>query len=260
MISIPLIGGLGNQMFQYAICRTLAESNGYNFHILTTDRHKNELTTYFNLPMIGYCSDHRSVDNLSFKQHYYEDTQVQGLDSSLNSISDDTYLEGFFQTEKYFIQNRSNVEKWFTSIMDPQVLELFVSYPKEEYCYIHFRGGDYVDFDGGSRILPISYFHHAMTTLKEMYDNIKFVIITDDTALAKTYFPNEPVLSNSMMVDFNLLKHAKYSIISNSSFSWWARWLSKESVTVAPKRWLNYNMPDREYYPKDIYTEKFMFI
>ncbi len=131
MISISLIGGLGNQMFQYAICRTLAESNGYNFHILTTDRHKNELTTYFNLPMIGYCSDHRSVDNLSFKQHYYEDTQVQGFDSSLNSISDDTYLEGFFQTEKYFIQNRSNVEKWFTSIMDPQVLELFVSYPKE---------------------------------------------------------------------------------------------------------------------------------
>lgn len=259
MISITLIGGLGNQMFQYSVCRTLAESNGYNFHILT-DQYKNELTTYFNLPMIGYCSDRKPADSLSFKQHYYEDTLVQGFDSSINSVLDYTYLEGFFQTEKYFIQNRSNVERWFTSIMDPQVLELFVSYPKEEYCYIHFRGGDYVHFGGGSIILPISYFHHAMTTIKEMYNNIKFVIITDDKVLAKTYFPNEPVLSNSMIVDFNLLKHAKYSIISNSSFSWWARWLSKESVTVAPKRWLNYNMPDMEYYPKDIYTEKFIFI
>lgn len=88
---------------------------------------------------------------------------------------------------------------------------------------------------------------------------MNFLVITDDTEAAGELFDFD-IVSNDIMVDFKLLYSSTFCIIPNSTFSWWASWLSEKKLIVAPDRWLNYNSPEARFYPSDIRTEKFIYI
>ena len=62
--------------------------------------------------------------------------------------------------------------------------------------------------------------------------------------MAEKYFPDDDIVASDEKTDFKHIKDAKYKIISNSSFSWWAAWLGlpESSAVVAPAKWLNYNL------------------
>lgn len=252
MITIDLIGRLGNQMFQYAVCRTVAEKKGYQFHIpKANNNHGQNISNYFNLDMgVSSCNTNRL---------FSEDHTVQKFNIDIFNISDNTKIWGFFQTEKYFIDNESNIKSWFKVQMDDVTESILEKYPIDDYCYIHFRGTDYKDWDNGSRFLPISYYKNAMNEILKIKE-LKFLIITDDIELASEYFPNIEIISNDMMVDFKLLYYSKYCIVTNSTFSWWAAWLSDKICVIAPNNWLNYNNPELGFYPADIKTNKFQYV
>jgi len=73
-------------------------------------------------------------------------------------------------------------------------------------------------------------------------------------------FPEFESISNSVEEDFYMLTQAKYMIIPNSSFSWWAAWLNQnEPITIAPDRWFNYNSGDN-FDPIGIKCSKFTYI
>ena len=99
----------------------------------------------------------------------------------------------------------------------------------------------------------------AMSEMEKYNEKIVFKIVTDDIELSKSYFPNLEIISEDVITDFKLLRSCKYSIISPSTFSWWARWLSS-GITIAPNNWLNYNNPDKGFYPVDIKSNKFIYI
>ena len=239
-------------MFQYSVCRTVAEKNGYDFFISKKENsHNQNISNYFDLDMGTNCYNISSM--------FCEDHRIQKFDPNIFNISDFTMINGFYQTEKYFIDNEDNIKKWFGIKMDDLTQNLLSKYPIDEYCYIHFRGTDYKEWDSGTRYLPKEYFNRAIDEIKKIKSDIKFLIITDDIEAASEYF-NYDIISNDMMVDFKLLYFSKYCILTNSTFCWWAAWLSEKEISIAPNNWLNYNIPQYGFYPVDIKTNKFKYI
>jgi hypothetical protein len=89
---------------------------------------------------------------------------------------------------------------------------------------------------------------------------MKFLVITDDIPFGHEYFPDFPVISNSVRTDFTLLKSAKHLILADSSFAWWAAWLNEDNFVVAPHGWLNVNINKWLFSPKDIKVNRFVWI
>lgn len=239
---------LGNHMFQYAICRLVAKKNNYNFYI----------------PYSGHLKDcfpniDLGVKDGAIKYEYHEDNLVQVYNPNIFNLPDFTHINGYLQTEKYFQGFENDVKSWFSFDMDGETKSVMDKYPVDNFCYIHIRGGDN-KLGTNNWLLPKEYYLRAIEKIKKIKKDIKFVIITDDIELSTEYFPDIDVLSNSVMVDFKSIYYSKYSIISNSSYSWWAAWLSEKKLVIAPNNWLNYNMPEKGFYPVDIKTDKFTYI
>jgi hypothetical protein len=237
---------LGNHMFQYTICRIISLKNNYGFFIPDGGY----LVKCFNNIDLG-------VNDGSITNYFSEDISKQLYDPNIFNIPNFTNLKGFFQTDKYFKGYEELVKSWFAVDMDDETNTFIEKYPVDDYCYIHIRGIDYKD---AGWVLPEKYFNDAMKKVKKVKNNISFVIITDDIEYSKKILPNIDILSNNVVTDFKLLYNSKYSIISNSSFSWWSSWLTDKKITVAPLNWLYYNEPSKGFYPMDVKTDKFIYI
>jgi hypothetical protein len=241
-------------MFQYAVCRTVAEKNGYDFHISRDENsHGQNISNYFDIDM----GVNENITNNTFS----EDHRTQKYNPEIFNISDNTLIWGFYQTDKYISDNNEMVKKWFNIEIDDITNSILKKYPVDEYCYIHFRGTDYKDWDSGNMFLPFKYFRDSMYRVRKIKSDIKFIVVTDDKELASEYFTDFLIISNDMMVDFKILYFSKYTIITNSSFSWWASWLSNDKeIVIAPNNWFNYNRPQFGFSPVDIKTKKFEYI
>jgi len=244
MIEINLMGRRGNQMFQYAVTRTVAERKGYNFHINPTRIFPWESKDLFNCSMGKKDGD--------IKQIFY-DTNQQEFNPAIYNVEDFTLLWGYFQSEKYF--DHAKVRQWFRP-----VIQITPPFPYDDYCYVHFRGTDYNVFPWNLYQLPISYYENAMAKILEINPNLKFVFVTDDRQEAKKRFPNVEVISGTGATDFVLLTSAKYLIICNSTFSWWAAWLNENNIVIAPQGWHHYNSNRAVFSPADIKGERFIYI
>ena len=247
MITVEFKGNIGNQLFQYAACRSLAETNSFDFHIPKSFA-GNEI---LNLN----CSLGNEMFNII--NIFYENSAFK-YEQNFYNISDNTILNGFFQSEKYFCKEK--VKNWFKQPYNETAEYFLNQYKIDEYCYIHFRATDYITTPYW---LPKSYYDNAKNEIKNINNEIKFIIITDDVTYAKNYFPNDLIKKNDVIVDFYLLSHAKYIITSNSSFSWWSVYLNDicEKV-IGPLNWLNYNnnLDVVGFAPEYSEIEKIMYI
>ena len=251
MITVELRGRLGNQMFQYSLCRIIAEKNGYNFYIdKNINGHGQNISNFFNID----CG----IMDGQILHTFQEDYSLQIFNPNIFNIPNFTKIIGFFQTEKYFLGYEDKIKEWFTINNNEKTIDILNKFPTNKYCYIHFRGGDYKDIT--EWFLPINYYKDAIETIKQKNKDINFIVITDDVIEASKYFPDFEILSNDIITDFSLIKESKYSIIPNSSFSWWACWLSEKEITIAPNRWFNYNNINTNFSPVDIKTNKFYYI
>ena len=251
MISVKLIGRIGNQLWQYAVCRTVAERLGYLFHI-PNDFLGSELFD---------CSLGINKD-LTYKVHYdnYKNNGVmaQFYNPNIFKIEDFTKLVGHFQCERYIADNRENIKIWFSqkninlNLLNQLSLD-------DEICVINFRGGDYKN--NPSLFLDVSFWMRSVEELKKINPTIKFLVITDDAEEARIFFPDYPVHHFNIADDFSVISHAKYLIIANSTFSWWAAWLNERcKIVIAPKYWMSYNKNEGWWAPGESITKKFCYI
>jgi hypothetical protein len=245
MIEIQLCGRAGNQMFQYAVCRTLAERLGCNFWVNPSG-------------WVGF-----SLFNVSFGKRDGNTTAIYkegelAYDPRIEQVKDYTTLIGFFQSEKYFDNDKAR--QWFriTPSNDRDAEAIRSKYPPDKYCYINLRGTD-VKFISAQK-LKLEYYDLAREKMLSIKPDLKFVVITDDVEYGREYFPDYPVMCNRVRTDFILLNRADYVILANSSFSWWAAWLNLNNVVVAPHGWLNVNINKWEFSPKDIKVERFIWV
>ena len=131
---------------------------------------------------------------------------------------------------------------------DMQV-ELIKEIRKKNSVAIHIRRGDYLDVENINLFYKITktYYLSALDYLKKnLNDKMDIYIFSDDIEWCKTEYGDlegahfiDSTISDSHLVDFEIMRNCKYFIIANSTFSWWASWLSEYSnkIVIAPEKW-----------------------
>jgi hypothetical protein len=266
--------GLGNQLWAYAVVRSLAEEYGYKFGFLGIRNFKGVgfHMLDFGEPIIGEnvkVPTHRVPKG--FKSYYKESlvrhpsgADISPLDPYVRKIKDGTFVDGFFQTEKYF-EDKDKVRGWFN-----------LKLTKRELCVISLRGGEYRGIP--DLFLPKLYFLNAMKIMSDLVPGIDFEIVTDDLGLALDWFPDLPIYSSggvkrfpgglyvhpsneSIMSDFARIQSASYLIVANSSFSWWAAFSNPFArLVIAPKYWARFNNSDGYWSNGDSLTSGWLWL
>jgi hypothetical protein len=266
MITVVLMGGLGNQMFQYATARALAYRNNtsvrLNLRSFYDIRHwrKYELWRFAIDYPAQLSMTHvllRQVASGLFKQKDIQDLRIferQGLGfhPDVLGLSDGVTLRGWFQSYRYFSDCDELINREFD--LDPfkDEAELETLRSEAQGCPIvavHVRSGDYI----GNSLFSLGgldeYYSRAIELVTSCVAEPKFVLFSDDPQwcedwnLAKRYkmlLPSTRVRRSSHFRDLACMAYCDHNIIANSTFSWWGAWLNKSptKMVVMPARWL----------------------
>jgi len=262
--------GLGNQFWVYAVTRVIAASKGYGFSFLDSKQFKG--SGFLNLQFESDAKFAGGTDESKFSNIYTErvvrhpktGADISPWDPVLQNISDGTLISGTMQSEKYLEGYRDDVINWFATEG-----EYF------EGCVISLRGGEYRNLP--DVFLPKSYYDDAISRVRELNPDVEFVVVTDDRKLAKVYFPNFAIVSSGGVKrfwrfyrhpkservgrDFSSIQHAKYLILSNSSFSWWGAYTNKVAeLIIAPKYWARFNVSNGYWSNGDSLTKGWQWL
>lgn len=239
------MGGIGNQMFQIAAASSLAIENSdeaiFNFESCFTPLQGNGSLKYSN----NIFKNIKNSKNIIIDQVYNETSH------SYNKIpySKNLLIKGYFQSEKYFAQNKNKIADLFY-INDEDVKILTHQYnflDLSQTVSIHIRRGDYLNFPDIHPVCEAEYYNKAM----ENFPNKNFIFISDDIKWAKENFKGDRIYfsnNNSEILDLTLQTICSDNIIANSSFSWWAAYLNKNQnkKIIAPLKWFGKNGPSEQ--------------
>ena len=278
MITTNLTGNLGNHMWQYAVCRCIADKLGYKWGI-----NRSPSYDYFNgkSQMDFMNVDFGDQDFYLIQHQYFEpwpthnhvdQVNIAMYDPNLLKIKDNTKIFGdkgaagaLLQSEDYIIDRKNDILKWyeikseFVNKYEEHLKNLKIKLD-DNTCIINFRGGEYRNIP--NVILRKEYWSGAINKMLEINPNMKFIIISDDPDCARLYMPFEiPCYHVDIGFDFYAVNQAKWLIISNSSFGWWAAWLNQNTkLTIAPKYWARHNGSNGYWATGDIYTRCFKYL
>jgi hypothetical protein len=275
MIIIQLQGGLGNQMFQYAFARILAERNGvilkYDKSFFDTFSKEQEFTPRnFELGIFGNESMQASseeiikltrlsfIDKIKKKLGFYYKSNIYSepsldFQSGAMSIKAPAYIKGYFQSYKYFENQDDLIRDTFSfpiESLDDRNKTLLSKIQSETTISVHIRRGDYVtntktqQFHGNC---SLEYYSNAIALLASKNKVFTLVFFSDDSQWVKEQFEAIPYsklfidnnTNENSWIDLFLMSSCSHNIIANSSFSWWAAYLNKQpdKIVIAPKKW-----------------------
>ena len=266
-------GGLGNQMFQYAAGRAVAIRCGATLfldiselsgtkrsyalapyrvaaRLLNEERgeglHRNGVFAAIS-NIVPRPAKSRRRPKETYRESSFE------YDAKILEIRPPIYLDGYWQTEKYF-----------NDVADAIREELTLGIPLDERnqsglrminaansVSVHIRRGDYVSESHTARFhgtCSLEYYEKAMSYLSYRHANLEFFIFSDDPDWVRTSFATR---FKTSILDCNdastphfeqtLMAACSHHIIANSSFSWWSAWLcpNPNKLVVAPEKWFN---------------------
>lgn len=244
MIITKLQGGLGNQLFQWAVSKNL--SIKYNTDIYFE-------TSYFSDTTISRVSKWEMELyklNINIKTFPVNTFPVNTFPVIVDNfryqeISDNSYLDGYWQSDKYFVENDRVIRECLK--IHPDIKSYILNkYPillSNNTVSMHIRRGDYVDLQDYHPIQPIDYYHKSYDNINE--DDINVIVLSNDIEWCKEniHFKNITFIENETnIIDLYIMSLCKHNIISNSSFSWWGAWLNENinKKVIAPKIWFGY--------------------
>ncbi len=291
MIIVKLMGGLGNQMFQYAAGRRVAL------------RHKTELKfdlSFLNDPPPGDTKREYELHHLNVKGEIAGAEEVRELkgrgvspftrvvnrfksrmglgvsnssiireshfhyDGRFHDAPDNVYLEGYFQSERYFADIADIVgdELSVKSPLEGKNLEMAKAIESVNGVSVHIRRSDFVTDGKTNRfhgVLSLEYYERCVKALAERVKDPHFFLFSDDWEWVREHFhpPYDTTLvdinsKEEGHEDMRLMSMCAHHIVANSSFSWWGAWLNrKEGKRVyAPKKWFAVDhMDTRDLFP-----------
>ena len=249
-ITIQLKGGMGNQMFQYAIGRAQALRLGVDLKLDTQyyeNREGNDWYMPYSLDQwVGVCAERttqpegRVIDR--DEVHYDPDLDKE--------VTDGCHLKGYWQSEKYFSNISSILRDEFVPWRTPSTIELANSIKAEgdRSVSISIRRSNYTLLGVD---LPMSYYLAGVERIVASVPDAHFFIFSDDGAWVKENLklPYPTTVSRSHVYDQKkgtgceaqdvwLMSLCKHAIVANSTFSWWGAWLNPNKGTViCPKIW-----------------------
>lgn len=301
MIITRLRDGMGNQMFQYAIGRALSikynTSLGINIESLL-DSSYNISHTFrdYNLDVFNIKAEIIDGSKVPFTHKYYNKEPVSfgirvarfilknllrvqlkgkekkfdlGFNSSIFSLGPNAFLDGYWQSEKYFIDIADIIRKDFTPNNEPPLIvkNLMEVIEKENSICIHVRSGDYVgnkDFE----VVNKEYYDKAINYVNSKNKIDKIYIFSDDIKWCEdnmsfpfpTMFVGDEYKGVKNEWHHILMRSCKNFIIPNSTYSWWAAWLAPydNKIVIAPKKWFPDASVNKNY--QDIVPEKWIKI
>jgi hypothetical protein len=273
MIVAELMGGMGNQMFQYALGRHLAIKNNTGLFLDThflLDRTPRNGFTYRNYDLsifninenfihadiskkYGHSRSHikktfQKVINPG-KLKYIAEKEFIFTPGVLNS-EDNIYLHGYWQTEKYFkdIENILRLDFTFKNKIGENTRAIVQKINNCNAVCLHVRRGDFVTNPTHGET-SIDYYIAAEKIILQKIKEPVFFIFSDEIEWCKKnimlssemVFIGEEFTGEKCRDYFELMTLCKHFIIPNSSFGWWAAWLAKNNnkIVVAPKTWFH---------------------
>ena len=252
-------GQLGNQMFQFAATKGIAQNRGYDMCI-PKHNHKHhdgigniltiELDNVFDIECqrstIGsdILTDHALEQRFDFDETLF------------NNCPDNVSLYGFFQTEKYFkhIEDIIRRDFIFKKRIRNDCKEIVEEVFDQDPIALHIRRGDFLINSGNHHNLSLDWYEKA---LKKFDPDREVIIFSDDIfwASAQELFkPDRFIISdgNSSYHDMFMMTQCSDFIIANSTFSWWGAWLANTGRVIAPSKWFgpnNAHLNTKDLYP-----------
>ena len=279
---VLIFNGLGNQMSQYAFYlakRELSKNTSFvftnyshNFHegytlgqafhiypninlkyrillLMYKFYHKKKFT--YILSFLGFNIVNEPI-NYEFSHRYLESGK-----SAFN------YYWGGWHSEKYFANVRQAILKAYTfNNIDNENVKSYKNmiFSFHNSISVHVRRGDYLNVEnsGLDNVCDINYYEKAITFFNMKYDNCEFFVFSDDI----TWCKHNIIDKNVIYVDFKskigswndmyLMSICKHHINANSTFSWWAAWLTPydDSLVIRPHQFIN-GMDTVDFYPEN---------
>jgi hypothetical protein len=273
MIIVRLQGGLGNQMFQYAMGRSVAIRNNAELKVDLTDlldrgpdaarfpfrefdldifdlkvgiatpNEVKELTRRFDNGLLETAA--RRI--LGPKKNIVNEPHYNYSEAATRS-PDGVYLKGYWQSPKYFAAIEPVLRREFTfkEEMTPKAQELHPEIRRANSVCLSVRRGDYLNHD----LLPcygVDYFQRADEVLRQKLSDYSYYVFSDDIEWCKanlkfevpTTFVSEEYSGRKYQDKLRLMSACRHFVIPNSSYVWWAVWFNTDAdkMVIAPKAW-----------------------
>ena len=225
--------GLGNQLARYVASKYVATRFGVehgmvNLHLFKGSFIKLQTQEAITNQSTRLFTEKRINNELG--------VDIRGYDDGILAVNDNTVIDGELQDFRYWGDRLDDVRKW----LDVGPLPNF--YDQDRICVINFRGGEYTLFP--DLFLRKEYWDNAVQKMKEIREDMEFVVHTDDPQTAAMFFP-EFAIKHDMAEDYKAIQTASYLILSNSSFAIFPALLNLNNpVVIAPKYWARHNVSD----------------
>lgn len=281
MICMQVMGGCGNQMFQYALGRYLSLKNKTSLEF-ELDYFSNKTARCFVLDKFnisGHETNKWWVKFYSFVprgkrllNYIFPIVQEKKctFDSTIKDMKlNEVYLRGYWGSYKYFYEIRDILKKDFSCSVDLSFTTKKWIHLIENSNYpavsLHVRRGDYLS-EVNKKIykeLTVDYYNSAISILNNKYGKLSVFIFSNDIKWAQDNlsFDNNEVNyvtgndEDHGFEDMLLMWKCKHHVIANSTFSWWGAYLADScGDTVAPAEFFNFtdDFHDiRDYYPEN---------
>lgn len=274
MIVSEIMGGLGNQMFQYACGRALAEKNHTSleldiswfldasrqydlrrFHIQEYICHNENILKLKDSGRL-YRIKNRLLNNLKIVDEKKVEKEGYKFPSGIN-----LYLRGYWQSEEYFSKIADALRKEF--VLKDDLSENSIRWEQKiletpNSVSVHIRRGDYITSKINRKIyraIPIEYYYQCLSVLKEKYGNITVFVFSNDIPWVKENLKLDVSMyyvegndEEHGYEDMHLMSLCHHNIIANSTFSWWGGWLNRhvDKMVFSPLKWFNIDSYENE--------------
>lgn len=273
MIISKIYGGLGNQLFQYALGRYLALKNNTELKLdISLLENKQENVTYRkfelkNLNIEAKIASEEEINKikrenlkglsksvywrLQYRKPYHKQNIIKEknftFDNNILDCKNNVFLDGYWQSHYYFDNIRAVLLDELTPKhpLDDIEKKYLDKISNSNSVSVHIRRGDYLTNSKNKEIylnINLDYFKSAINFIESQSENVSFYIFSDDMEWAKNNIKQKNINFvdvDKPVISLYLMRKCQHHIIANSTFGWWGAWLNekKNKIVISPKEW-----------------------
>lgn len=276
MIIVKLSGGIGNQMFQYAAGRQLAHRNNallkldithydrlvlpdglpyrsFDLSIFDLELHiatKKEIALFKNVPSPFYKRVLKKIKNTWIAHQEIIEPHFNFFPGLLN-LKGNIYLDGYWQSEKYFKNCEGVIRKDFKikTTLEKEGFELLEKIRNTNAVCLNVRRQEFASNRYANQFVGEEYIRNAIEQINQKVSSPHFFIFSDELSWCKQNlklkeehtFVEEKIYGDKFRDCLYLMTNCKHFIIPNSTFGWWGAWLGNnpDKIVIAPQKWLS---------------------
>ena len=265
-------GGVGNQMFQYALAKCFMEQGNYVTGYITNyslrSKREFELTSVFPNTVLNKCSNttrlyYEKIIKLQYKEPAFG--KINCLEADIRILNNTRGIfQGCWQSYQFAEMYRQELQKdyKFKEKKDNKLKKMINQITKINAVSIHIRRGDYLQFpELYGNICTEKYYETAIEYINKRVETPVFYFFSNDIEWVKEIYKKVSkavFVQENMFEDYEdwydmcLMSWCKHNIIANSTFSWWGAWLNRnnDKIVIAPQKWIN-GTEVLDIYPKE---------